>query len=199
MKSSANDHRTRVTQALIRKAFTELMSEKPIESITISELCKRASINRSTFYNHYTDLYDLRDQIVENLKGEFYQALKTLLIDEPIDKTPVKITTKLFECIQKNSDMCQVILGRYGDDKFLAEFVQFGRDFVVKSYRIYFENASQKQIDYFYTFVSCGIIGLLRKWLSDGLETPPDEIARMAESMMLQGAGFLYDRYEEHA
>lgn len=196
MKKSTNDHRTRVTQLMIRKAFTELMREKPIESITISELCKRASINRSTFYNHYLDLYDLRDQIVDNLKGEFYQALKSLLTNNPVDQTPVKITAKIFECIQNNSDMCQVILGRYGDDKFLAEFVQFGREFVMKSYRIYFENAAPKQIDYFYTFVSCGIIGLLRKWLSDGLETPPDEIARMAESMMLQGAGCLYDKYE---
>lgn len=194
MKKPVNDHRTRITQLMIRKAFTELMREKPIESITISELCKRASINRSTFYNHYLDLYDLRSQIVENLKEEFYQALKSLLTSDSVDQTPVKITAKLFECIQNNSDMCQVILGRYGDDQFLAEFVQSGREFVMESYRIYFENASQKQIDYFYTFVSCGIIGLLRKWLSDGLETPADEIAHMAESMMLQGAGCLYNK-----
>ena len=176
---------------LIRKAFTELMNQKPIESITIAELCKRANINRSTFYNHYTDIYNLRDRMEDNLKLEFYQALKTILIDEPIEETPVKITARLFECIQNNSDMCSVILGNYGDKKFLYELLQMGREFVMKSYHIYFEKASPKQIEYFYAFVSAGIIGLLQKWMDDDLATPPDEIARMAESLMLQGAGYL--------
>lgn len=197
MKVSTNDHRARVTQALIRRAFTDLMRQKPLESITISELCKHASINRSTFYNHYTDLYDLRDQIEEHLKKEFYQALKPLLSDETLDQMPVKITAKLFECIRENADICQVILGRYGDDKLIAEFVQFGREFVMRSYRVYFEKASSKQIEYFYTYVSSGIIGLLRRWLSEELSTPPEEIAKMAEGMMIQGAGYLYSGYEE--
>lgn len=191
IKKMTNDHRTRVTQMLIRKAFTELMNQKPIESITIAELCKRANINRSTFYNHYMDIYDLRDRMEGDLKLEFYQALKTILVDEPVTNTPVKITAKLFECIQKNSDMCSVILGNYGDKKFLEELIQTGREFVMKSYHIYFVNASPKQIEYFYAFVSSGIVGLLQKWLNDDLTTSPEEIATMAESLMLQGAGYL--------
>ena len=36
------DHRVRVTQRLIREAFTDLLKQKPIQSISIKELCERA-------------------------------------------------------------------------------------------------------------------------------------------------------------
>ena len=63
MKTTKNDHRTRVTKAMIRKAFTTILRNKPIQSISIKELCELAQINRSTFYLHYTDIYDLLNQI----------------------------------------------------------------------------------------------------------------------------------------
>ena len=56
MKTLPSDHRTRVTKMLIRRAFTDLLRSKPIQSITIRELCERAGINRGTFYCHYTDI-----------------------------------------------------------------------------------------------------------------------------------------------
>lgn len=46
----AKDHRVRVTQRLIREAFTGLLKQKPIQSISIKELCEVAGINRGTFY-----------------------------------------------------------------------------------------------------------------------------------------------------
>ena len=59
------DHRSRVTRMLIRRAFTDLLGQKPIESISVKELCAAAGINRGTFYGHYQDLYDLRRQMEE--------------------------------------------------------------------------------------------------------------------------------------
>ena len=52
MKNVTNDRRTRVTRLLIRRAFTELLRRKPIQSITVKELCEEAGINRGTFYLH---------------------------------------------------------------------------------------------------------------------------------------------------
>lgn len=60
MKKASNDHRIKITQMLIRKAFTELLAEKPLQSISIKELCDHAGIHRSTFYTHYKDIYDLK-------------------------------------------------------------------------------------------------------------------------------------------
>ena len=43
------DHRVRVTRTLIRRAFTDLLANKPIESVSVKELCQAAGINRGTF------------------------------------------------------------------------------------------------------------------------------------------------------
>src|SRR5699024_10807160 len=63
MRHTANDHRTRVTNLLIRRAFLDLLRQKPMQSITVEELCGQAGINRGTFYSHYTDIYDLLGQM----------------------------------------------------------------------------------------------------------------------------------------
>ena len=48
-------------------------------------------------------------------------------------------------------------------------------------------------MEYYYAFVSSGCIGLLQKWLADGMVVPAEEIARMAEELMLRSVGFLRD------
>jgi len=57
------DIRVRKTEAAIKNAFMELRSQKPIEKITVKELCQLAQLNKSTFYSHYDDLYALSDSM----------------------------------------------------------------------------------------------------------------------------------------
>lgn len=55
------DIRIQKTETAIKNAFMELRSQKPIEKITVKELCRLAQINKSTFYTHYNDIYALSD------------------------------------------------------------------------------------------------------------------------------------------
>ena len=57
------DIRIEKTKTAIHNTFLELRSKKPLEKITIKELCEKAQINKSTFYSHYKDIYDLSDQL----------------------------------------------------------------------------------------------------------------------------------------
>ena len=76
------DHRARVTDLLLRRALTGLLRQKPIQSISVQELCQAAGISRGTFYAHYQDLYALREQLEGELLREFRQALEPLLAAE---------------------------------------------------------------------------------------------------------------------
>ena len=44
------------SRRFIRQAFMELLREKRLEKITVTDIVNRADINRSTFYAHYTDV-----------------------------------------------------------------------------------------------------------------------------------------------
>lgn len=191
MKKLTNDHRTRVTKMLIRKAFLNLLSQKPMESISIKELCEKAGINRGTFYSHYTDLYDLRDKIEEEMLRDLQRTLEPLMHIDKEQLTPLRITAEVFQCLKDNSDLCTVTLSDHGDKAFALRLINLGREICMESYSEYFKNASPKKIEYFYAFVSAGCIGLLQRWLADGMVTPAKEVAAMAENIMLQGVGCL--------
>lgn len=55
------DIRIKKTKKAIADAFLTMASQKPIEKITVTDIVKEAQINKSTFYAHYHDIYDLMD------------------------------------------------------------------------------------------------------------------------------------------
>lgn len=188
MKNVTNDHRTRVTKLLLRKAFMELLRQKPIQSISVKELCTLAGVNRGTFYTHYADIHDLLSHIEDEMQADFDRALAPLMAEnKPFN--PVDISTEIFQCLKDNSDLCTVTLSDYGDKAFALRLINLGRERCMDTYLKYFTGASPKQIEYFYAFVSAGCIGLLRKWLDDGMTSSAQEIAQMAENIMLYGLG----------
>ena len=185
MKKVTNDHRTRVTKMLIRRAFLELLRQKPLAAISVKELCELAGIHRGTFYTHYEDTYDLLHQLEEEMLTDFQAALAPLLEAEPFD--PVKVNIGIFRCLQENSDLCTVTLGDYGDKRFARRLLSLGREKCMEAYLRYFHGATPRQVEYYYAFVSEGCIGLLRKWLDDGMRESAEEIAHIAEEIMLYG------------
>ena len=63
--------------ANIKKAFVDLLQEKPFEKIKVSEIARKAGIDRQTFYLHFVDKYDLLDK----MNKEFLQVYKTILVE----------------------------------------------------------------------------------------------------------------------
>lgn len=186
-----NDHRTRVTKMLIRKAFTGLLRQKPIQSITIKELCTAAGINRGTFYAHYTDIYDLLEKMEADMLQDFEAAMEPLLAKDSEQVTSLQITTGIFQCLKANADLCTVTLGPNGDKAFAARLIRLGREKYMESYVRLFTGVTPKQLEYYYAFVSAGCMGLLEKWLAEDMVTSAQEIAGMAEGIMTSGIGFL--------
>lgn len=187
-----NDQRVRLTNMLIRKALTSLLKQKPLQSISIKELCDLAGINRGTFYAHYTDIYDLMEKMEADMLSDFQQAMAPLLSAQGNDLTPLKITAGIFQCLKENADLCVVTLGPFGDKAFAAKLLAVGREKCLECYSQQFTGASPSQLEYYYAFVSAGCIGLLEKWLSDGMTASPEQIAKTAVEIMLKGIGFLF-------
>jgi len=82
------DRRIRRTQAAIWSAFLKLIFEKDINKITVKELCEQADINKSTFYLHYRDIYDLAEQFKQGLAAKICDIVLEYEIKDLISKAP---------------------------------------------------------------------------------------------------------------
>ena len=69
------DLRAQKTQKSIAEAFYRLRAHKPLEKITVRELCREAPVNRSTFYTYYNDVYDLSEQLENELVRSIVEGL----------------------------------------------------------------------------------------------------------------------------
>lgn len=69
--SRKEDLRVRKTKKAIAEAFMALLAEKPIEEMTVNELCDRAGVRRTTFYKHYRDKLDYIASFAKDLRDKF--------------------------------------------------------------------------------------------------------------------------------
>ncbi|MEG0468826.1 MAG: TetR/AcrR family transcriptional regulator, partial [Longicatena sp.] len=68
----ANNARRKASQKKIENAFIELIQDKKVEDVSITDICSIAKVNRSTFYANYVDIYDLVEKIRERMLNDFF-------------------------------------------------------------------------------------------------------------------------------
>lgn len=73
------------TALLMDEALLQLLQKKDFEYITIKELCKKAGVNRSTFYLHYENMNDLLKESMEMLEKKFYSSFSSVMNEKPKD------------------------------------------------------------------------------------------------------------------
>ena len=71
------DRRVRKTRAQLRQGLAELLKEKSLKEITVKELVEKVDINRSTFYLHYADIYDMMEKIENELTGDIEDLIRS--------------------------------------------------------------------------------------------------------------------------
>ncbi len=169
------------TNKKIIKAFLILMSKKSLEEAEVSELCRIAKINRTTFYNHYSSLYEL----LEYLMDDFFANIKDYLYSTPYKKenTASKIASVL-KYLKDNKDFANILLSSNLYEKVAQKLVSF--DFIYNMFR----NSSDKMInsfiigdDYYFDFIVAGCLAVIKKWLTEGCVVDENVLARLITSM----------------
>ncbi|MCT6891654.1 MAG: TetR/AcrR family transcriptional regulator, partial [Lactobacillus sp.] len=85
-----------VSRKKIQNAVVELLKNSNLENLKVTEICQKAHINRSTFYDNYTDIYDMADKLRKYLVDEYALTQKNL-------KNPS--FSKLLQHVKDNQDL----------------------------------------------------------------------------------------------
>src|SRR5690625_621309 len=111
------DRRKRYTRMVLRDNLMLLLKKKQLSSITVKELCEKADINRSTFYDHFKDVFRLMDYIEEEIIVDLTTYLGQYNFAEGTEES-LQMTEKLLEYIASKYDTCQTLLNENNDPSF---------------------------------------------------------------------------------
>lgn len=186
------DRRILKTNNLIRKALTDLMKQKTFDKITIKDLTEKADINRATFYLHYKDKYDLLEQYQNDILKEIqtiiesvFKTFENQLIPINDANTITPFLTCIYECFKENADFMEVILGNNGDLNFQIKFKNLIENLIVK---ISIDTNDSKcciPIKYLIETAASIHIGIIHKWISDGMIETPSELADIVSKLVV--------------
>lgn len=163
-----NNKKRKASQEKIKKVFFQLIQKYEIKEITVSDLCKLADINRSTFYANYIDIYDLAEKIKEEM---FYNNLE-LFKDEAEKRYHSYDYLKLFQHIKENQIYYKTML------KLKWDFTKYYDSHLEEDEAIKFYGTT-KYMDYHISFFRAGINAFIKKWLDNDCRESPEEIAEI--------------------
>lgn len=163
-----NNKKRKASQEKIKKVFFQLIQKYEIKEITVSDLCKLADINRSTFYANYIDIYDLAEKIKEEM---FYNNLE-LFKDEAEKRYHSYDYLKLFQHIKENQIYYKTML------KLKWDFTKYYDSHLEEDEAIKFYGTT-KYMDYHISFFRAGINAIIKKWLDNDCRESPEEIAEI--------------------
>lgn len=187
MEEKNIDSRVRRTKKLLRQGLTELMAQKSIKKITVRELSELVEINRGTFYLHYKDIYDLVEQIEDELFREFESILLNYTIADIAIK-PHLVIADICKFLDKNRSICMVLLSDNGDINFVQKLRGFLRDKCIKDITDTYHIDDLQDYEFLYAYFESGAIGIVRYWLEHPeSDKSPDDIACIIENVFVKG------------
>lgn len=183
--SEKTDRRVLYTKMVLKQSLLDLLRMRPIEKITVKDICEKADINRGTFYTHFADPYDLLAQIENELVGEIMASIESSLKADAISSLLVKILAS----IQKSSDLCTVLFSDYGDKAFLKRIINAARGQSMAEWKKMIPSVNDEQMELLYLFYASGCVAIIQHWVLSGMKESPQALSEMLEKLSLKGLG----------
>ncbi|MDD3370090.1 MAG: TetR/AcrR family transcriptional regulator C-terminal domain-containing protein [Lachnospiraceae bacterium] len=191
MNNTTEDRRVQKTKKALRKSLSVLLAKKNIQAITVKELTNLADVHRGTFYFHYKDVYDLQEQI----ENEILEEIKGIFDAHPPDENHDKVLSMLTvfnQYLYKNAEICHLFINGNGNYNFCDKLRMMIKDEYLHKW---IENLSKKSsgedLEYFCDFIMAGYIAVVGRWLAGRMQITPEELTLKMQHMALEGIGFL--------
>ena len=171
--NTANNQLRQSTDRRLREALLWYMAQD--REPTVGELCEHAQVNRSTFYRHYLDVYDLMEKTEEEIQKGLAEILKTSGEGDPLEG--------MVRYVGGYGSFYRIYLKKHLADSMEAGFQSYWESHL----RPVFLKAGvkdERRMLYYYQFVKAGVMTVLKLWLEDGCREDPEEIARILRAMM---------------
>lgn len=116
------------TETRLKEAFLDLIATEDFTTITVLNLCKKALVNRITFYQHYKDKYDLLNDIFKDMQNEAIENLPKRESINNLEKNPYKtVSNYLYYFVEAMSKRINLVvsIARHHSEYIYFAFANF--------------------------------------------------------------------------
>ena len=184
------DRRVIKTKRAIKSAFAKLLSEKDINDITISDIAAVADINRKTFYNYYSGVHEVVDEIENDIISHVDEAITAIDFKNNL-ASPYLLFEKLTAVINTDMDFFGYLLSMNSNVSLTSKITELLSAKVKTVIRPYLETEDE-QLDLMLTFMMSGMVAVYRQWFNSDRTEPIDDISNRINILTFKGLnGFL--------
>ena len=198
----STDKRILKSKKAISDAFIALLKEteenEGFKKITITDIVRKADVNRGTFYKHFYFKEDILKETQADILSEFslmltenYQGVRfSSLKDAPLNDS-------IFKFILENKDFFHLAFQSIGFSNFQTDFTKCIEDVLTNQF---FLHAAPSHISksLFCTYIAHGLYGVLVNWNNNGYQEPTLYMAQQITSILIFGHTDLDFSTEDH-
>lgn len=174
------------TKTTLKHGLEQLMQEKPVQQITVKELTDLVNLNRGTFYLHYSDIYDL----LEDLENEMFDTFQELIAQhtpEEMNGKPFPLLKDIFRFVGEHAVFCRTLLGKNVEYTFVNKLKELIREKCFLDWQMVYREIDPQYYELLYSYILSGCIGVIEYWLFGDMQQSADELAELTEGVILRG------------
>jgi AcrR family transcriptional regulator len=172
---------TEQTRQNLIDAFWELYLHKRIENITIKEITMKAGYNRGTFYEYFTDIYDMLGQIEDSLIPDL-----TMIPPLTMGDSNFGMSLDLFlKICQEQGRYYAVLLGNNGDPSFVRRLKDTLKSMLSKTFGS--DCHEDIELDLVWEYTLSAMIGVMSYWLSNQNSITVENLLSLIGDLMNDG------------
>lgn len=165
----------------IENAFKEIVSEKPYQKITVSEICDRAFLSRRAFYFHFKDKEEIVADLFDLHVIKPLRDIHALLRKDDIEMMQESIAVRMYENVYDEGEYYRNLIGpmRGHDDTFLRVVTWAIYDYNREHIPLLSGRSDVQDwiVDYIAYFFASSQAMLMQKWISEGMVISPKKLA----------------------
>lgn len=185
------DPRTKKTKRAIRNALAQLLSEKDMNDITVKEIAAYAEINRKTFYCYYNGIY----QVVDEIENEIVIAFESIMNEVDIRQAliePYMIFERLTSVINTDIDFYGHLLNDNLTNKIVQVLVAKTKEALLQQV-----NLDEQKADVILQFTITGMVAVYQQWYHSNRNQSIEELAEIIGIMSFQGFSGILEKYDK--
>ena len=187
MEEKKIDSRVIKTKKAIRNAFIKLLAEKDYNDISVKDIADAADVDRKTVYNYYSGIYELREELENDLVKLWNESIQKLDFQKNFEN-PQQIFDILTEIINSNlelySNLIKLDAKSYIIRKLVESMTELVKNELEKS-KVAFQGS--KKLEIAAQFVTSGILSVYQHWFNSDRNVPLEELSKEIGGIVLYG------------